>query len=155
VDLLSTLTGASYEECIEYVERTWLDPHVPDANGAVLEELGSRHELVLFGNMVKPWIERVLDRHGVLDLFDSLLVSSELERPKPHPRGYARCTDGVDGEIVMVSDEYNEDLLMGSCFGMTTIWVENDWEEPYREPDHTIDDLTDLPAVLERLQGDS
>lgn len=153
VDLLSTLTGASDEQCVEYVERTWLDPHFPDANAAVLEELSAGDELVLFGNMVKPWIETVLSRHGVLDLFESLYVSSDLERPKPHPRGYYRCTAGVDGDVVFVSDEYNEDLLMGTCFGMTTVWVENDWEDPYRDPDHTIDDLTALPAVLERIRG--
>lgn len=151
VELLSTLTGATEEECVEYVDRTWLDPHFPEENEEILAELASQHSLVLFGNMVKPWIETVLRRHGVLDSFDSLLVSSELERPKPHPRGYHRCTDGVDGETVMVSDEFNEDLLMARCFGMTTIWVENDEEVPLRDPDHTIDGLGSLPSVLERL----
>lgn len=152
VELLSTLTGATEEACREYVDRTWLDPHFPEENEAVLAELASRHSLVLFGNMAKPWVEAVLRRHGVFDLFESLLVSSELERPKPHPRGYHRCTDGVDGEVVMVSDEFNEDLLMAQCFGMTTVWVENDWEDPYRDPDYTIDDLAALPAVVERVQ---
>lgn len=32
LDLLATLTGASTEACAEYVEHTWLDPHVrPEA----------------------------------------------------------------------------------------------------------------------------
>jgi len=152
VDLLSTLTGASQEECHEYVERTWLDPHFPNENEEILAELASRHSLVLFSNMAKPWVEAVLRRHEVRDLFDALFVSSELERPKPHPRGYHRCTDGVDGEVVMVSDEFNEDLLMAHCFGMTTVWVENDEELPYREPDHSIEGLASLPSLLERVQ---
>jgi len=156
LELLSTLTGATEEACREYVDRTWLDPHFPAANEAVLEDLAARHSLVLFGNMVKPWVEAVLRRHEVLDLFDSLVVSSEIERPKPHPRGYHRCTDGVDGEVVMVSDEFNEDLLMARCFGMTTVWVENDDDEdPYREPDYAIDDLASLPSVLERIGRES
>lgn len=153
VDLLSTLTGATEAECVEYVERTWLDPHFPEENEAILADLASRHSLVLFSNMAEPWVEAVLRRHGVRDLFDSVLVSSELGRPKPHPRGYHRCTEGVDGEVVMVSDECNEDLLMARCFGMTTVWVENDEEVPYREPDHAIDDLAVLPGLLERIQG--
>jgi FMN phosphatase YigB (HAD superfamily) len=152
VELLSTLTGASEAACVEYVERTWLDPHFPETHEAVLAELTSEHSLVLFSNMAKPWVESVLRRHDVLESFDSLLVSSELERPKPHPRGYHCCTDGVDDEIVMVSDEFNEDLLMARCFGMTTIWVENDDEEPYQEPDYTIDDLESLPAVLDTIE---
>lgn len=60
--------------------------------------------------------------------------------------------EGADGEIVMVSDEFNEDLLMAQCFGMTTVWVENDEEEPYQEPDYTIDGLVSLPSVLEKIQ---
>lgn len=152
VELLSTLTGATEEQCVEYIESTWLDPHFPDENGEILAELASRHSLVLFSNMAKPWVEAVLRRQQVLDVFDSLFVSSELERPKPHPRGYRRCTEGGDGEIVMVSDEFNEDLLMARCFGMTTVWVENDREDPYREPDYTIDGLDSLRSVLEEIQ---
>lgn len=152
VELLSTLTGATEENCVEYIERTWLDPRFPEENKGILAELASRHSLVLFSNMAKPWVEEVLRRHDVRDLFDSLFVSSELKRPKPHPRGYRRCTEGVDGEVVMVSDEFDEDLLMAQCFGMTTIWVENDEEEPYREPDYTIGGLESLPSVLDRLQ---
>lgn len=152
VDLLSTLTGATEAECLEYIDRTWLDPHFPEENREILAELASRHSLVLFGNMVKPWIDKVLRRHEVRDLFDALYVSSELERPKPHPRGYHRCTDGVDGEIVMVSDEFNEDLLMARCFGMTTVWVENDDEVPYQEPDYTIEGLESLRPVLGKIQ---
>ncbi|WP_254864543.1 HAD family hydrolase [Halovivax gelatinilyticus] len=152
VDLLSTLTGATESACREYIDRTWLDPRFPNEREEVLEAVASRHSLVLFSNMVKPWVERVLRRHGVWDVFDSVLVSSELERPKPHPRGYHRCVDGVDGEVVMVSDEFNEDLLMARCFGMTTVWVENDDVVPYQQPAYTIDDLTSLPAVLERIE---
>jgi FMN phosphatase YigB (HAD superfamily) len=152
VELLSTLTGASEAECVEYIDRTWLDPHFPKEHEEILAELASEHSLVLFSNMVKPWIEEVLQRHEVLKLFDSVFVSSELERPKPHPRGYHRCLEGADGEVVMVSDEFNDDLLMARCFGMTTIWVENDEEEPYRDPEYTIDELESLPSVLEKIQ---
>lgn len=152
VDLLSTLTGATEADCREYVDRTWLDPAVPAENAELLAELASRHSLVVFGNMVKPWMETVLRRQGVLDLFDSLVVSSEIERPKPHPRGYYRCMEGVEGPIVMVSDEFNEDLLMAQCLGMTTVWVENDWERPYRNPSYTIEDFASLPPVLEEME---
>lgn len=152
VDLLSTLTGATKDQCVEYGNRTWLDAHFPDEHREILAELATRHSLVLFGNLAKPWVEEVLRRNDVLDCFDSLFVSSELERPKPHPRGYHRCTEGVDGGIVMVSDEFNEDLLMARCFGMTTVWVENDEENPYQEPDYTIEGLTSLLAILDTIQ---
>lgn len=152
VELLSTLTGATEAECVEYVEHTWLDPNFPAENEAVLADLASEHSLVLFSNMAKPWVEAVLRRHGVLDLFDSVFVSSELERPKPHPRGYRRCVAGADGQVVMVSDEFDEDLLIAQCFGMTTVWVENDDDVPSRDPDHTIEGLGSLPSVLDGIR---
>jgi len=154
IDLLSTLTGATEADCLAYLDRTWLDPQFPDKHREVLAELASRHTLVLFSNMVKPWVETVLRRHDVRDLFDSLLVSSELERPKPHPRGYRRCLTDSD-ETVMVSDEFDEDLLMARCFGMTTVWLERDDETPSREPDYTVDGLDSLPSVLERVTQES
>jgi hypothetical protein len=35
---------------------------------------------------------------------------------------------------------------------MTTVWLENDDEEPYRQPDYTIDDFGSLGSVLETIQ---
>ena len=148
VDLLSTLTEASHEECREYVEKTWLDPAFPEEHVDVLHDLASDHTLVLFSNMARPWIEIVLSEHGVHECFDDLVVSSDLGRPKPHPKGYFECLPEGDEQAVMVSDEYNEDLLMAETLGMASVWVENDEETPYREPDAQISTFGDLPAVL-------
>jgi len=149
LDLLSTLTGASREACREYVERTWLDPAVPEAHVDLLRDLANDHTLVLFGNMARPWIETVLTDHGVLDCFDDLVVSSDIQRPKPHPRGYVECLPEGDDPVAFVSDEYNEDLLMGEQFGMASVWVENDNETPYRDPDVRLSTFADLPDVLD------
>ncbi|WP_256298559.1 HAD family hydrolase [Haloarchaeobius salinus] len=154
VDLLATLTGASEDACREYLDRTWLDPEFPAEHGDVLRDLAAEHTLVLFGNMARPWIETVLSEHGVLDCFDDLVVSSDIQRPKPHPRGYFECLPEGDEPVAFVSDEYNEDLMMGECLGMTSVWVENeDDETPYREPDVRISSLADLPEVLASDDG--
>jgi FMN phosphatase YigB (HAD superfamily) len=149
LDLLSTLTGASREACCEYLEATWLDPTFPDEHVDVLHELAGEHTLVCFGNMARPWVETVLEEHGVHECFDDFVVSSDIQRSKPHPRGYVQCLPDGDDPVAFVSDEYNEDLLMGETFGMTSIWVANDEESPYREPDVRISSLTELPAVLD------
>lgn len=148
VDLLSTLTDASHEACREYLEKTWLDPEFPEEHVDVLRELATDHTLVLFSNMARPWIETVLSEHGVLDCFDDLVVSSDLRRPKPHPKGYYECLPEDDERVAFVSDEYNEDLMMGETVGMTSIWIEHDEETPYREPDVRVSTFSDLPDVL-------
>ncbi|WP_240334782.1 HAD family hydrolase [Halorussus sp. MSC15.2] len=91
VELLSTLTGASHDACREYLEKTWLDPELPEKHVDVLRDLADDHTLVLFGNMVRPWIETVLSEYGVRECFDNLVVSSDLRRPKSHPKGYFEC----------------------------------------------------------------
>lgn len=154
ISLLSTLTGADEEDCAAYLQHTWLDPEFPARHAEVIEELASEHSLFLFGNMVRPWIVTVLRRQDVLDCFDALHVSSELERPKPHPRGYVRCLEGADDTVVMVSDEFNEDLLMAQCLGMTTVWVETEAEDPYRQPDYTVDGFEGVPGVLEEIRSE-
>ncbi|MFC4987422.1 HAD family hydrolase [Saliphagus infecundisoli] len=148
VDLLSTLTEASHEACHEYLEKTWLDPEFPEEHVGILRELATDHTLVLFSNMARPWIETVLSEHGVLDCFHDLVVSSDLRRPKPHPKGYYECLPEDDERVAFVSDEYNEDLMMGETFDMTSVWIENDEETPYREPDVRVSTFSDLPDVL-------
>lgn len=149
LDVLATLTGASREACRAYLERTWLAPEFPAEHADVLRALAADHTLVLFGNMARPWVETVLSEHGVLDCFDELVVSSDVRRSKPHPRGYFQCLPDGDDPVAFVSDEYNEDLVMGECLGMTSVWVENEADEtPYGEPDVTIPSLAALPDVL-------
>ncbi len=169
LDLLSTLTGASEEACREYLQQTWLDPEFPEERADVLRELAVDHTLVLFSNMARPWVETILSENDVRDCFDDLVVSSDLGRPKPHPKGYVESLPDADSRnperggagpdrddlapareepVVFVSDEYNEDLLMGEAFGMQSVWVKNDEETPYREPDARISTLADLPDVL-------
>lgn len=148
LDLLSTLTGASRAACREYLERTWLDPAFPAEHADRLRDLAAEHTLVCFGNTARPWVETVLSDHGVLGCFDDLVVSSDLRRPKPHPKGYIECLPEGKEPVAFVSDEYNEDLLMGETFGMTSVWVETEDETPYREPDARIPAFRDLPTVL-------
>ena len=147
--LLETLTGASEAACREYLNSRWLDPEFPEEHAQTLRALADDHTLVSLSNMVKPWIETVLATRDTLQLFDKLVVSSEIRRAKPHPRGYLACLPDDDDEpVVMVSDEYNEDLLMAETLGMDSVWVEQPDETPYREPDSRIQSLTELPDVL-------
>ncbi|MFC7203863.1 HAD family hydrolase [Haloferax namakaokahaiae] len=149
LELLSTLTGASEDACRDYLETTWLSPNFPEEHVDILRNLAADHTLVLFGNMARPWIETVLSEHGVLDCFDELVVSSDLRRSKPHPKGYFECLPEGDEPVAFVSDEYNEDLMMGETLGMASVWVENDDETPYREPDVRISAFGDLPELLD------
>lgn len=147
VRALSALSGSSEEDCREYLEERKRATTLPDERERVLRELAEEHSLALFTDQVRVWIDEVLDRFGIAGLFDDTVVSSDVGRTKPYPEGYARLSDGYD-DLMMVGDEVNTDLVMADNFGMETVWVENDEEEVYAEPDHRVDDLTEVPDLL-------
>ncbi|MEZ3115749.1 HAD family hydrolase [Halobaculum sp. MBLA0147] len=153
LDLLETVTGASPAACREYLDERWLDPELPDVHADVLRDLAADHTLLLFGNAVQPWVETVLTDHGVREWFDELVVSSAIQRAKPHPRGYVACLSEADTDrpVAMISDEYDEDLLMAETVGMRSVWVERDGVEPFREPDYRVDGLAGFPAVVAEM----
>jgi putative hydrolase of the HAD superfamily len=147
VRALSALSGDSEEDCRAYLEERKEATTLPEERESALRELADEHSLALFTDQVRVWIDEVLERFGVTDLFDDIVVSSDVGRVKPFPEGYARLSDGYD-DVVMIGDEINTDLVMADYFGMETVWVENDGKEAYVEPDHSVNDLTEVPDLL-------
>jgi len=147
VRALSVLSAEPEDSCRAYLEDRKLAVRLPDYREEALRRLADEHSLVLFTDQVRVWIEETLKRLGISSLFDEIVVSSDLGRTKPHPEGYALASDGHD-EVAMVSDELNDDLLMADYFGMETVWVENDHETVYAEPDHRVEDLAEVPDIL-------
>lgn len=152
ITALASLTDANREDCWTYLAERKHAADLPGGRDGLLRELARDHELVLFTDQVRPWVEDTLEAFGIRDVFDALVVSSDVGAEKPHPRGYEAVLDGTDpGDAVMVSDELNADLLMADYFGFATVWVENDHEPVRTEPDARIDDLAELPDVLGEL----
>lgn len=147
VRVLSALSGETEEDCREYLEERKEATVLPDERETVLRELAEDHSLALFTDQVSVWIDEVLERFGIADLFDDIVVSSDIGRTKPYPEGYARLAEGYD-DVMMVGDEINTDLLMADYFGMETVWIENGEETVYAEPDHRIDDLTEVTELV-------
>jgi len=144
---LSALSNSPRGECEEYLKRRRLATNLPEERERVLRELNEKHSLALFTDQVRPWIDDALERFGIKNLFDDVVVSSDLGNEKPYPEGYAIVSEGYD-DVVMVSDEVNDDLLMADYFGMETVWVENDHETVYFVPDHIVDDMVEVLDLL-------
>jgi putative hydrolase of the HAD superfamily len=99
-----------------------------------------------------------LDRLGLLDLFDAVVLSSEIGVRKPHPRIYQVALDGLGvlvAQAVFVGDRLVEDVRGPQTAGMRAILThEFRIEEPTATssvPDAVIDRLSKLPATLDLL----
>jgi FMN phosphatase YigB (HAD superfamily) len=102
-------------------------------------------------------VRRDFERFGLADRIDHIASSHSVGWQKPHEAIFRRVLDlarAAPGEAVMVGDRLLQDVWGAKRLGMRGIWRRPVAGAPQEaielEPDATIDDLTELPAVLER-----
>ena len=127
----------------------------------VLEELSPRYPLGVISQHfvgVRRWI----GYHGIQDYFRYLAISNELKLYKPDTRLFLHACRALavePGEAVMVGDRLDNDIFPANRLGMTTVRIRHGIYSRQRErysrdaPDYTIEDLSELPGVVERIAG--
>lgn len=100
-------------------------------------------------------VRGLLAAHGILDCFDALAFSDEVGAPKPDRRMFDAVLAplGADpARSTHVGDLVPTDVIGAHRAGMRTVLFTGLTPAPEQlvcRPDHVIDDLTDLPALLE------
>jgi HAD superfamily hydrolase (TIGR01509 family) len=92
----------------------------------------------------------VLERHGILDWFDSLHFSYDTGSRKPSPvmlRSALTALGVQPTEAVMVGDRRPNDVAAGRVAGTTTIWVRSD-DGGGPAADFEVDALAEVPGLL-------
>jgi putative hydrolase of the HAD superfamily len=103
------------------------------------------------------WHNADLAEHGLQDLIDVAVYTSELPHSKPHPSVFRHTLSqlGVPPErCAMVGDRPIDDISGAIAAGMTAVLKTNGHSRPVPagvRPHATIETLTELPAALERL----
>ncbi|MGH3079728.1 MAG: HAD family hydrolase [Gaiellaceae bacterium] len=131
-----------------------------DSTHALLEALRGRAlKLGLVSNTASPrWLlEPVLERQGITERVDAVVLSSEVGKRKPHPAIFEQALGdlGVDaGEALFVGDRLEADVLGASRVGMKTVqavWFRADEGPANVEPDYQAFTLMDVLNVADRL----
>ena len=97
-------------------------------------------------------------RFGVADAIDAVVTSHGVGWQKPHRRIFERALELAHArpeEAFMVGDRLDADVLGASRLGMRTVWrrtAQAQLDAGVR-PDAVVDDLTQLPAVVEPWLG--
>lgn len=95
-----------------------------------------------------------LERTGLRDHFDALVISEEVGVPKPDPRifDYALAQAGNPDRdrVLMVGDTAESDILGGMKAGLSTVWLNaHGREKPDGiEPTWTVTSLSELEQLL-------
>ena len=119
-----------------------------------IDELKQRNlQISLVSNMMLPGklLKAKLQEANILDLFDNIIISSDVGFIKPHPeifqKALAQSRLSVD-EVVFIGDTYQQDIIGAKRVNLKTVWL-NNRHEP-REmaqdnpPDFEIDSLSEL-----------
>jgi putative hydrolase of the HAD superfamily len=124
----------------------------------VLRTLKEMYKLALITNVPSSisveYVHDGLRELGIHELFDVIIVSSDVGINKPHEEIFTLTLNYLQvkpKEAVMIGNTIATDIFGGNRMGMTTVLVQrgqeyqpSDWEQP----DHTIQSLKELLTLL-------
>lgn len=137
----------------------------PDARDTLSLLRGAGYRLGLLSNTwwAAAWHDADLAAHGLADLLDALVYTSDLPRSKPHPTVFQEAARRLGVEpsaCVMVGDRLIDDVGGALVVGMRAVWKRTNkpWSRSGAAPAHivptaTITHLAELPMLLERWGG--
>jgi putative hydrolase of the HAD superfamily len=133
----------------------------PDAAPTLrlLRERGYRLGLLSNTWWAAEWHNADLAAHGLADLLDEIVYTSDLPHSKPHPSVFRDVADrlgATPAQCVMVGDRMIDDVSGALGVGMRGVWKANTspWPRP-REiiPTAAIELLQELPELLRGWGG--
>ena len=122
----------------------------------VLETLKrSGMKLGLISNGKKHFQRDNLIALGIVEYFDTLLISEEIGLRKPDPRIFQKGRDHLSvaaEESIFVGDHPENDVKAARAAGMLGVWKRDEyWADA--EADFIIDELEELLNIIKRLRG--
>ena len=147
--VVSKATLGFCEEFMKYVR-------IDDDTETILRQLHGKYRLGLVSNFAIPeCVYKLLERHGLAELFDVVIVSAAVNKRKPSPEIYHKALKqmGVTAkETVFVGDTVDADVAGPKSVGMKTVFIERRRQEELEQacPDQIIKRLSDVPAAIER-----
>ncbi len=135
----------------------------PGVDACLLELRQKGYLLALVSNSLAENTNTDLERTGLANSFDLVLVSSEVRRRKPHPLVFQAALErlGISPEEgVFVGDDPWEDIYGAKRIGLKTILIAHaGYRDVYKDEDQrrketadaVITDLESLVAALEHL----
>lgn len=164
-------------ELVQKVNNAWNEAFAKGTKAlpwtkSVLRRLRPRYGLGIVSNSLALNTISDLRVAGILDFFETIVISSDLGRRKPHPLIFLAALEKMGLEpkqAVFVGDNPYEDILGAKNVGMKTVLINSPVVERARlrhrisipkpevtveEPDATIREMKELPTLLEEWNMD-
>jgi putative hydrolase of the HAD superfamily len=132
----------------------------PEHHRELLRGLREHHRLAVVSNFdYTPTALHVLEREGVAELFETIVVSDEVGWRKPKPvifeLALRRLAIGP-GEALFVGDRADIDVVGAQGVGMASAWINREaatLPEGMQPPEFEIRDLGELEAILRNTRA--
>jgi putative hydrolase of the HAD superfamily len=101
-----------------------------------------------------PTCRAILEREGIAQLFDTIVISDEVGWRKPKPVIFETALRRMGlrpAEALFVGDRADIDVIGARGVGMPTVWINREaagLPEGIEPPDFEIRDLKELRAIL-------
>jgi putative hydrolase of the HAD superfamily len=172
IDITAVMAGSFRDQGVELTDDdvrlflqaaqgVWSAHYVlADSAHALLEALRARGlKLALVSNTASPqWLlQPILERQGIAQRVDAVVLSSEVGKRKPHPAIFEHALRELEVEsrdALFVGDRLEADVLGASRIGMKTmqaVWFRADEGPAGVEPDYQGFTLMDVLNVVDRL----
>lgn len=150
-------------ELIQLYRNHCPDIVLPGDSREILDRLNGRYSLALLTDGFLPAQKLKVRALGIEGYFETIVYTEELGREfwKPSPAGFEKILQTLDTEpksATYVADNEIKDFIAPNTLGMTTIQlirpnrIHTDVSaNPNAKPQHTITQITDLPALLDTL----
>jgi FMN phosphatase YigB (HAD superfamily) len=127
----------------------------PAPHGPLLAELAGRYRLAVVSNFdYTPTAVGILERAGVAELFEAIVVSDAVGWRKPAPAIFEVALDRLGlsaAEALFVGDRADIDVLGAQRIGMHAAWLNRDGgvlPPGVAPPEFEIRDLVELRGIL-------
>ncbi|HEY7204645.1 MAG TPA: HAD family hydrolase [Methylomirabilota bacterium] len=127
----------------------------PSHHGPLLRELGRRYRLAVVSNFdYSPTCRAILEREGIAQHFETIVISDEIGWRKPKPIIFETALGRMGlspTDALFVGDRADIDVLGARAVGMPTAWINREaaaLPSDMQPPDFEIRDLKELRAIL-------
>ncbi len=127
----------------------------PPHHGPLLRAMRERYRLAVVSNFdYTPTARGVLEREGIADLFETILVSDEVGWRKPKPLIFETALGRLGlgaSEALFVGDRIDIDVAGAQGVGMGSAWINPEGSPlppDVAPPDYEIRDLAELGPIL-------
>jgi FMN phosphatase YigB (HAD superfamily) len=127
----------------------------PAHHGPLLRRLAERYKLAVVSNFdYTPTALDILERAGVVDVFQTIVVSDEIGWRKPRRDIFDAALSRLGvraSDSLFIGDRADMDVLGAQQVGMDAVWINRDGEPlpaGIKAPAYEIRDLGELAAIL-------